>query len=191
MASEFIVRKGLKSLGGITYPLTAVSDTYTIGVDDYFIECTTNTFTVTLPTAVGVNGKQYIIKNVGTGLITVGTTSSQTIDGTLTKTLSQNESIEVVSNNSNWKIVGGVGTNVVNTDLKSGVVSNTSFTGAPYNYVVNLSVSFPNTNYSVAVMGGDARSWTVESLTTSSFVINTNSNTALTSSVYWIANSNS
>ena len=56
MASEFIVRKGLKSLGGITYPLTAVSDTYTIGVDDYFIECTTNTFTVTLPTAVGVNG---------------------------------------------------------------------------------------------------------------------------------------
>jgi hypothetical protein len=146
------------------------------------------TFTVTLPTAIGVKGKQYVIKNIGSGTITVSTTSSQTIDGNNTISLTQNDSIVVISDDSDWKIIGGVGNAILGTEIKSGEVVNTSFTGNPKNAVVSFSPAFPNTNYSVVVTGGDARSWTIENKTTSSFVINSNSNTALDNSVYWIAN---
>ena len=188
MANEFIVRKGIKSLGGVTFPLTGVSNTYTIQTTDNTIECVSGTFTVTLPTALGVKGKQYVIKNVGSGTITVSTTSSQTIDGNNTISLTQNDSIVVISDDSDWKIIGGVGNAILGTEIKSGEVVNTSFTGNPKNAVVSFSPAFPNTNYSVVVTGGDARSWTIENKTTSSFVINSNSNTALDNSVYWIAN---
>jgi hypothetical protein len=188
MANEFIVRKGIKSLGGVTFPLTGISNTYTIQTTDNTIECVSGTFTVTLPTAIGVKGKQYVIKNIGSGTITVSTTSSQTIDGNNTISLTQNDSIVVISDDSDWKIIGGVGNAILGTEIKSGEVVNTSFTGNPKNAVVSFSPVFPNTNYSVVVTGGDARSWTIENKTTSSFVINSNSNTALDNSVYWIAN---
>ena len=44
----------------------AKTGTYTAGATDFCIDCTANTFTVTLPTAVGIAGKQYCIKNSGT-----------------------------------------------------------------------------------------------------------------------------
>jgi hypothetical protein len=45
----------------------------------------------------------YNIKNSGTGTITLATTSSQTIDGVTTKTLStQYQSYTVQSNGANW-----------------------------------------------------------------------------------------
>jgi hypothetical protein len=191
MSNEFVARKGIKSLGGIIFPLVSVTSTYTVLSTDYFIECTSGTFTVTLPTAVGIGGKLYVIKNTGSGTITVATTSSQTIDGLSTISLIQDESIEISSDGSNWTIIGGVGGNILGTQLVSGTVSYTSFTGTPYNMTVSLSTPFANANYSVSVLGGDARSWTIESKTTSGFKINSNSNTPLTSSVYWIANSNS
>jgi len=188
MANEFVVRKGIKSLGGVIFPLTGVSNTYSIQSTDNTIECVSGTFTVTLPTAIGVIGKQYVIKNVGSGTITVATTSSQTIDGNNTVSLTQNESIIVVSDDSDWKIIGGLGNAILGTEIKSGEVVNTSFTGNPKNTVVSFSPAFPNSNYSVVITGGDARSWTVENKTSSSFVINSNSNTSLNNSVYWIAN---
>jgi len=188
MANEFVVRKGIKSLGGVIFPLTGISNTYTIQSTDNTIECVSGTFTVTLPTAIGVKGKQYVVKNIGSGTITVSTTSSQTIDGNNTISLTQNESIVVVSDDSDWKIIGGLGNAILGTEIKSGEVVNSSFTGNPKNTVVSFSPAFPNTNYSVVITGGDARSWTVENKTTSSFVINSNSNTSLENSVYWIAN---
>ena len=63
MANEFVTRRGLISLGGVTFPYAAVTGTYTIGSDDYLVDCTSGTFTVTLPTAVGIAGKIYVIKN--------------------------------------------------------------------------------------------------------------------------------
>jgi hypothetical protein len=86
--------------------ITSVSAAYSILVTDYTVECTANTFTVTLPTAVGVAGKLFNIKNSGTGVVTVATTSSQTIDGGLTAVLStQYESITIQSTGSNWIII--------------------------------------------------------------------------------------
>lgn len=62
---------------------------------------------VTLPSAVGIAGKQYTIKNRSAYTVTVGTTSSQTIDGAATAPLSmQNAYLILVSDGANWNVVG-------------------------------------------------------------------------------------
>jgi hypothetical protein len=190
MANDFVVRNGLKSLGGITFPLTGITTTYTVKDDDYLIDITGNTITVTLPTAVGFSGKNYVIKNRGTGVVTVGTASSQTIDGSSSKILNNNDSIEIVSDGSNWIIAAGTGTVTSSTTAKSGIVSNTTWTGTPLNYQVSFTSAFPSTNYSVTVTGGDARVWTIESRGITGFIINSNSNTGLLYPTYWIATLN-
>lgn len=190
MANEFVARKGIISLGGITFPFTGISASYTVGVNDYLIDVTGNTITVTLPTAVGINGKNYVIKNSGSGVVTVATTSGQTIDNVTSKSLRNNDSIEVISDGSNWIIAAGTGTVTSSTTTKSGIVSNTTFTGTPLNYQVVFTSEFPNTNYSVTVTGGDARLWTVESVTVNGFILNSNSNTGLLYPTYWVATLN-
>ena len=190
MGKDFVVRNGLKSLGGITFPLTGITATYLVKEEDYLIDVTGNTVTVTLPTAVGVNGKNYVIKNRGTDVVTVETTSSQTIDGASTKSLNNNDGIEIISDGSNWIIAAGTGTVTSSTTAKSGIVSNSTWTGTPYNYQISFTSAFPNTNYSVTVTGGDARVWTVESVTVNGFIINSNSNTGLLYPTYWIATLN-
>lgn len=67
----------------------------------YFVSGTT---TVTLPTAVG-NTNMYTIKRVGTNTVTINTTSSQTIDGSLTASLTvQYTSLSLLSDGANWNI---------------------------------------------------------------------------------------
>lgn len=84
---------------------------YTATVTDYTIDCTANTFTVTLPTAgasvTGVPaGRCYVVVNSGTGTITVATTSSQTINGSTTFTINTQYSGAIFqSNGTNWIIV--------------------------------------------------------------------------------------
>lgn len=71
---------------------------------DYIYLCS-GTMTLTLPTAVS-NGNLYTVKNVGTGVITITTTSAQTIDtgGDVTIAV-QWDSLDLISDNSNWNIV--------------------------------------------------------------------------------------
>ena len=89
-----------------TRTLVSKTANYTLTSDDDVVNCTSGTFTLTLPTAVGISGRKYTLKNSGTGVITIGTTSSQTIDGVTTQTLgTQYMSMDVVSNGSNWIIV--------------------------------------------------------------------------------------
>jgi hypothetical protein len=190
MSNEFVARKGIISLGGITFPAKGITSSYTVGANDYLIDVTGNTITVTLPTAIGINGKNYVIKNSGNGVVTVATTSEQTIDSLSSKSLKNNDSIEVISDGSNWIIAAGTGTVTSSTTTKSGVVSNSIFTGTPLNYQVIFASPFINTNYSVTVTGGDARVWTVESVTVNGFIINSNTNTGLLYPTYWVASLN-
>ena len=81
------------------------SANYSIQNTDGAIECTGDTFALTLPTAVGIAGRTFVIKNTGSGTITLNTTSSQTIDGQLTQTMSQWNSITVISNGTNYLII--------------------------------------------------------------------------------------
>jgi collagen type VII alpha len=89
----------------LTVPYVAKTATYTATTNDYTVDCTSGTFTVTLPTAVGATGRVYIVKNSGAGTITVATTSSQTIDGVSTVSLATNAVTRVQSNGSNWIVI--------------------------------------------------------------------------------------
>ena len=86
--------------------LTVVSKTttYTILSTDDVVLCT-GTFTVTLPTAVGIAGKAYRVKNVSTGVVTLDGDGTETIDGESTLTLYGDDSAEVISDGSNWQII--------------------------------------------------------------------------------------
>jgi hypothetical protein len=76
---------------------------------DGTVEGKTNAFTVTLPTAVGHAGSGFIVANYQTAnTVTVGTTSSQTINGNSTAAV-LNNAIGFQSDGANWIEVVAVG----------------------------------------------------------------------------------
>jgi len=97
----------LTANGGRQSAYVAKTALYTIAsATDYCINCTSGTYSITLPTAVSIAGQEFIVKNSGTGVITIATTSAQTIDGGASGSiiLNQYESISVMSNGANWII---------------------------------------------------------------------------------------
>lgn len=90
---------------GVEFPYRALTALDTLTDDDYQIECTANSFTVTLPTAVGRDGRQFSIKNSGTGAITIDGDGTETIDDELTQTIDQWDNIVIASNNVGWRII--------------------------------------------------------------------------------------
>jgi hypothetical protein len=100
----------LGSFGSFGAGYVSKSANYTLTSLDHTVEVTSGTNTQTLPTAVGIAGRHYEIINTGTGVVTVATTSSQTINGVLTKTLNTNEGIIVRSNGTNWVAVSSTST---------------------------------------------------------------------------------
>lgn len=71
--------------------------------------------------------------------------------------------------------------------IKSGVIAAASFTGTPRKATITFGSAFLSANYSVVVLGGNARSWSFESKVAASVVINSNANAALSQDVVWIA----
>jgi hypothetical protein len=96
---------GVKANASFTLPYRAITALRTLDATDYTVDCTANSFTVTLPTAVGITGRIYQINNSGTGTITVDANGTETINGDLTQTLSQHEQITVQSTGSNWILI--------------------------------------------------------------------------------------
>ena len=84
---------------------TSVTATYTVLDRDQIIDCTSGTFTISLPTAVDIKGKQYIIINSGTGVITIDAFSTETISGVTSFDIYEGESITIISNNANWNMI--------------------------------------------------------------------------------------
>lgn len=105
---------GATGAGGATGPIanlsvTTKSSNYTItGADDVILaDASGGGFTVTLPTAVGVV-KPFTVKKIdsSSNIVTVATTSAQTIDGGATAQIKvQYASLVVVSDNANWNVV--------------------------------------------------------------------------------------
>lgn len=91
---------------GITRTVVVTSGTVTAGATastDYTY-LVAGAHTVTLPTAVG-NTNRYTVKNDHSAAITIGTTSSQTIDGTTSIQISPEDSVDLISDGSNWRII--------------------------------------------------------------------------------------
>jgi hypothetical protein len=96
------------SISGIGMKQAYVTKTgaYTATNADYVIDCTSGTFTVTLPASSGRTGRILIIKNSGAGTITVDGNGAETIDGAATYSLAvQYATIQIISDGTNWKII--------------------------------------------------------------------------------------
>lgn len=90
---------------------TVSATSYTVLATDNTIVYTGNNNTsFTLPSAIGIAGRVYWIKNASpnatTPTLTVGTSLSQTIDGNSNWTLDEpNETIRLVSDGANWYVL--------------------------------------------------------------------------------------
>jgi hypothetical protein len=75
--------------------------------DNMLVFTGTSAASITLPDAIACVGRSYWIKNASsnTSLLTIATTSSQTVDGLASWILDEvNEGVRVVSNGANWYI---------------------------------------------------------------------------------------
>ena len=70
---------------------------------------------------------------------------------------------------------------------KAGIVAGGSFAGVPLTYTVEFSTPFDNDSYAPAVVGGNNRGFTCESVVSGSFIISSNSAQPLDEPVYWVA----
>jgi len=92
--------------GSFSSSFTATAIDLTATIAHNVIAVTATSKTVTLPTAVGITGREYTIKLTASGTGTVATTSSQTIDGSTTYSLSaQYKYVTVKSDGANWIII--------------------------------------------------------------------------------------
>lgn len=97
----------LSVAGSFSGAYVAKTANYTLTISDYIVECTANSFNLTLPTAVGCTGRIYYMDNSGAGTITLNTTSGQTIDGNVSGALTilPAKGYAVYSNGANWRIL--------------------------------------------------------------------------------------
>lgn len=111
-AVSFADDKTTRLYGGLITPIVTKNANYTLTTADHTVLADTSLspLTITLPTAVGAAGRQFVIKDwKGQALarnITVATTSSQTIDGGALHLLNANyATCTVVSDGANWVAV--------------------------------------------------------------------------------------
>ena len=110
------VRIGIKAInphstfqdsGSFALQYSGKTATYTVGEKDYCVNFTTAGDTANLPTAIGKQGRIYVIKNsAASGTVVVDPYSTQTIDGVTTKSLTtQYSRVTIMSDNANWIIL--------------------------------------------------------------------------------------
>lgn len=93
----------------ISLPIETISGATTLGTSHYMVLCDVSggAFTVALPTAVGIEGRIFIIKKIDSSAlaVTVDGNGTETIDGALTQVIStQHNSFTIHSDNANWRI---------------------------------------------------------------------------------------
>lgn len=92
--------------GGGGSTLRNVSSADAFATDNETVNCTSGTFTVTLPTAVGIQGTIFTLVNSGTGRITLDPNGTETINGSLTILIKkQYVSRTVQSDGTNWVVI--------------------------------------------------------------------------------------
>jgi hypothetical protein len=92
-------------VSGISYAITTQTDSYlATSLDDVIVINGTDKI-VTLPTAVGIEGKVYTIKNINASDVTITPDGSETIDGETTQTISQWSAIKIISDGSQWLVI--------------------------------------------------------------------------------------
>jgi len=103
--SDFVTEVGAVIPAPTSNAYVEKTANYTLTSSDYTVNCTANSFTVTLPTAVGIAGRAFEITNTGNGIITLDANASETIQGDLTQSIYQDECFVVRSTGLNWIVV--------------------------------------------------------------------------------------
>jgi len=100
---------GLQIDNSVAFAARNVTQNHTATAADHtiFANATSTNITVTLPTAANIIGRQYIIKRVDSSgnSVTIDPDGSETIEGASSKSLTDQRSIVIQSDNSNWWIV--------------------------------------------------------------------------------------
>lgn len=98
---------GLQIGRGLTLQVNTVTTDTTLDGTYYLVLVNSaSNRTITLPAAVSHSGREYRIKNINTGIVTIDGNASETIDGATTYALSsQYASVDIICDGSNWHIV--------------------------------------------------------------------------------------
>ena len=103
-SNVFVTFDDITTLGSSS--LRNINSTDTFSTPNETLNCTSGTFTVNLPTAVGIQGVVYTLVNSGTGIITLDANGTETINGSETIEIKrQYLSRTVQSDGSNWIII--------------------------------------------------------------------------------------
>jgi hypothetical protein len=99
---------GLEVNTSMAVAIKTVNVDYTATSSDNVILATTG-LTVSLPTASGITGRVYTIKNISSSsVIRIEAKAGELIDGnTFVNLNTANEYIKIISDGSNWYIIGG------------------------------------------------------------------------------------
>lgn len=89
---------------------TNITEDYTVSINDHiiFVDTSNGVVNITIPTAINLGGKQYIIKKIGgnADIIISCSEINETIDGESSLSIKYlYSSITLISNNSNWFII--------------------------------------------------------------------------------------
>lgn len=103
LEGEIVVGSGTE--GGLTLPIATGGGGVTLSWSHHTVLVNTTT-EINLPSASTCTGREYIIKNVGTGTVTIDPNGTQTIDGATTHVLdAQWEYVRIQSDGANWVII--------------------------------------------------------------------------------------
>ena len=102
----------LQVIGSASFGITGPATTgYTCGINDSTVLVNGAT-TINLPTAVGVTGRIYRIKNIASGILTVAATNSQKVDGGAANgsvtSAGPTGCIQVQSDGANWWVIAKI-----------------------------------------------------------------------------------
>ena len=98
--------KGVTSTGGVTFKQVTINSNYNVTTEDYLIDVSGGTFSVYLPSAIGIQGRILCVKNNGGGAVTVQPILGQTLDDKPYLILGETNAVQIVSNGSQWVILG-------------------------------------------------------------------------------------
>lgn len=97
---------GLHVNSSFATAITGKSSDYTATASDHtiLVDCSSSNVTITLPTAVGIAGRMYIIKRVdgSANAGNINTNGSEEIDGSSAGSIASMGSVVLQSDNSNW-----------------------------------------------------------------------------------------
>lgn len=136
--SDATVTKAKLAAGAMSADKKSKTTNYTAASDDDVILCdaSSGAFTITLPTAVGIGGKIYIIKKTdsSTNKVSIDGNGAETLDGqTIIKLYVQYQTIKIMSDGTNWAVLEYPFHAIAYVkDVKAGSTDGGTFTSGAY-----------------------------------------------------------